>query len=370
MTISNTVPVPALTSPHDVLVRVLAVALNPTDHKMPANFPPPGNRVGCDFCGVVVHAGDAVVVVQAGDGDDQTPTPSQRHTPMGPGTRVCGGLFPYGRQQEDQEDPDCGAFAQYVVADSRLLIRVPDSWSDLQAAALGGIGWTTAGLAISDPDALGLPGFPSSPAAACDKSGRPVPVLVYGAAAATGTMACQLLTLSGYAPIAITSKQSASLATAYGAHGTAAYTSPTCVQDVRDSIASSDSGDGGGGGGGGGTSGPIRHAIDCITTRESARLCFAALHRTGGRYAGLEGLPDSWRTRRAVHVKEVMAFEGLGRAMVVEGDPTGGTYSREANPALFGLCRRWAGEVQLLVDAGRLRSHPVREVGGAVFCIR
>ncbi|KAI0477621.1 putative zinc binding dehydrogenase [Xylariaceae sp. FL0804] len=350
LSISNSVPTPTLASPHDVLVRVLAVALNPTDHKMPAHFPSPGNRVGCDFCGVVIHT------VHAGQA-----TSSQPSTALKVGTRVCGGLFPYGRPQGGDQ-PTCGAFAQYLVADSRLLVRVPDAWSDLQAAALGGIGWTTVGLAMSDPDALDLPGLPSRPAAAAAQNPTgdggpgpgPMPVLVYGAAAATGTMACQLLALSGYAPVAVASKPSAALAAAYGARATAAYTSPTCAQDLRDAVAAVAVG------GGGARGEPLRHAIDCITTRESAALCFGALHRTGGRYACLEGLPAAWRTRRAVRVKEVMAFEGHGRAMVVD-DPT---YSRPANPALFELCRRWTVEVQQLVDAGRLRSHPVREVEG------
>lgn len=335
LTVSSTVPVPPLTSSHDVLVRVLAVALNPTDHKMPTHFPCPGNRVGCDFCGVIVQVGNEAST----DGF------------MGPGTRVCGGLFPYGRPQHDV--PDCGAFAQFVIADSRLLIRVPDTWSDLEGAVLGGIGWTTAALAISASDALGLPGLPSHPAPKL-KNNQPTPVLVYGAATATGTMACQLLRLSGYAPIAIASKQSAGLAMVYGAQATAAYTSPTCAQDIKDALTTI------------GIVEPIRYAIDCITTRESAQLCFAALHRTGGRYACLEGLPDEWRTRRAVHVKEIMAFEGHGRDMIVD-DPT---YSRKASPVLFELCERWAVEVQNLVDAGRLKSHPLREVeGGSWDCV-
>jgi NADPH:quinone reductase-like Zn-dependent oxidoreductase len=212
LTISHTVQIPALTSAHDVLVRVLTVALNPTDHKMPAHFPSAGNRVGCDFCGVVVQSGEEV-----------------RKDLTRARTRVCGGLFPYGRPQGDNE-PDCGAFAQFVVADSRLLVRVPDTWSDLEGAVLGGIGWTTAALAMSDTDALALPGLPS---AATPQPSSPIPVLVYGAATATGTMACQLLRLSGYAPIAIASNQSAKLVTAYGAHATVAYTSPTCVQDIK-----------------------------------------------------------------------------------------------------------------------------------------
>ncbi|OOQ89641.1 hypothetical protein PEBR_07325 [Penicillium brasilianum] len=104
----------------------------------------------------------------------------------------------------------------------------------------------------------------------------------------------------------------------------------------------------------------IRHAIDCITTRESVKLCFTTLHRMGSRYSCLEGPPAEWHTRRAVHVKEILAFEGHGRDMIVDGP----TYSRTASPALFELCKRWTAEVQNLVDAGRLKFHPVREIKG------
>lgn len=155
---------PQLPSAHHVLVRVLAVALNPTDHKMVTYFPSPGRMAGCDFCGVVVEKGT-----------DACPA----------GTRVCGGVFPYALSGGLQS----GAFAQWVVADGRLLLKVPGSWDDLQGAALGGVGWGTTALALADPEALALDALPSKPAA--DKE----PVLVYGGATATGTMACQLLKL-------------------------------------------------------------------------------------------------------------------------------------------------------------------------------
>jgi NADPH:quinone reductase-like Zn-dependent oxidoreductase len=164
LTISTAVPIPTLQSPHDVLIRVLAVGLNPTDFKMATQFPKPGNGSGCDFCGTVDARGDSAVL------------------PLG--IRVCGAVFPYSL------DARAGAFSQWVVADSRHLLRVPDAWTDVQAAALGAVGWGTAALAMADPRALGrLEGLPSRP------MGKWTPVLVYGGATATGLMAVQMLRL-------------------------------------------------------------------------------------------------------------------------------------------------------------------------------
>ncbi|KAI1135883.1 putative zinc binding dehydrogenase [Hypoxylon sp. FL0543] len=321
LVISHRVVVPALDSEHHVRVKVLAVALNPSDYKMVQFFPARNNMAGCDFCGVVTEKGaEAVVDV---------------------GTRVCGAVFPYGRQ-DATDDVRSGAFSQFATADSRLLLRVPETWSDLEGAALGGVGWCTVGLALSSLDALALSALPSKPA------DEKEPVLVYGAATATGTMACQLFELSGFAPVSVTSPQSSALAIEYGASGTASYLSPTCAESLE-RIAGT----------------PIRHAFDCITSAESVATCFAALARTGGRYACVESLQDSWRTRRAVRVKEVMGYEAFGRHVQLgseEADPT--TYTRKANPAAFDICARWAVEMQKLLDASLVKHHLIREVYG------
>lgn len=124
-----------------------------------------GNTAGCDFCGIIEEAGSSSLYTS--------------------GVRICGADFPYRRQ-----NPYKGAFAQYAVADSRHVFKVPETWSDCQGAALGAIGWGTAALAISDPDALNLEGLPSK---AVEK---PIPILVYGGATATGIMAIQMLKLS------------------------------------------------------------------------------------------------------------------------------------------------------------------------------
>lgn len=169
LTINRSAPIPEVKSDHHVLVRVLAVALNPNDHKMVTHFNTPNSIAGCDFCGIIV-----------------SPVPSSSSTAdsLPEGTRVCGALFPY-----SPVDDDNGSFSQFCVVDSRLLVKVPDTWSDLEAASLG-VGWSTISLAFSDPNALNLEGLPTKPSHQTKE-----PVLVYGGATASGTLACQLLSL-------------------------------------------------------------------------------------------------------------------------------------------------------------------------------
>lgn len=170
LAVSHTVPMPPLpTPPGHVLVRVLAVALGPNDFKMPAYMPDPGATAGCDYCGVVVATSPA---------DD-----SHSHKE---GDRICGSVFAY-----NPALPLDGAFAQFAIVDARLALRVPGSWTDAQAAALGGVGWTTAALALWGEGMLALKGRPSRPVTGPASE----PVLVYGGATASGTMASQLLKL-------------------------------------------------------------------------------------------------------------------------------------------------------------------------------
>ena len=107
---------------------------------------------------------------------------------------------------------------------------------------------------------------------------------------------------------------------------------------------------------------PIRHILDCITSADSADICFAVMARTGGRYACLEGLPQNRRRRQVIKVKEVMGYEGHGyRVQIGTKDET---YSRDANPVMFAICCRWAVAMQKLLDAGKLKHHPVRQLDG------
>ncbi|KAG6003603.1 putative secondary metabolism biosynthetic enzyme, partial [Claviceps maximensis] len=308
-------PMPTISEPFQVLIRVLAVALNPSDFRMPSYHPVPGAVLGCDFVGTVLEAGCEAVA-------------------WAPGTRLCGAIH-----GSNPADPSNGAFAEYLVADARLLLRVPDTWSDLEGAALGGAGWATVALAMEN--SLKLTGCPSSPAPPRTDGSR-VPVLVYGGATATGTMACQILTKSGYNAIAIASSASSTLVKEFGATSVFAYTSPTWAETVRKA-----------------TDGSLKHVIDCITSPETISCCFTTLARAGARYASLDYAPPEWRTRKSVNVDMPLAYAIWGKEIKLRD-----LYYRKADPTKLELGIRWRHEIQMLLDKGQIKCHPVREVLG------
>jgi len=124
----------------EILVRTIAVAINPTDHKMPANFPSPRAIIGCDFAGIIVAAGSDVrgnFSVQVGD-------------------RVAGGV--HGSNPVDHTD---GAFAEYVRTSADLIFLIPTTMSWEDAAAIGGTGHGS--LCIVLWLVLSLPGTPEVP---------------------------------------------------------------------------------------------------------------------------------------------------------------------------------------------------------------
>lgn len=120
----TTTPVPKLREDY-ILVRTLAVALNPTDYKAidgkmgGDEAALAGCRLGCDYVGVVEEVGPRV-------------TKKFRK-----GDRICG--VAHGCNQGVPED---GTFAEWIVVKGDLAIAVPERLSDEEAATLG-IGITT-----------------------------------------------------------------------------------------------------------------------------------------------------------------------------------------------------------------------------------
>lgn len=200
--IAQAQPLPVL-SPSQILVRTAAVALNPTDYKMHANFPSPGATVGCDFAGTIVALGSDILAsslsTSSSSPSSSSPLSSpsssseqqQKYPALKIGDRVCGAVH-----GSNPIDPSTGAFADYVHTEGDLVLRVPDSVPWEQAAALGGIGHGTLALALWR--SLGLKGTPDLPLEGKkqaddgeEEDGQYV--LVYGGSTATGTMALQLL---------------------------------------------------------------------------------------------------------------------------------------------------------------------------------
>lgn len=172
LAISHNAPLPLPLAPDQVLVRTVAVALNPCDWKMPDNFPSPGAVDGSDFAGTIVALGSDI---------QKAASSSTRHR-FALGDRVCGAA--HGSNPADRAN---GAFADYVAATADILMKVPEGVTFEQAAAVGGTGIATLGLVLHEH--LRVNFSPRAPAAEIET----FPVLVYGGGTATGTMAIQLL---------------------------------------------------------------------------------------------------------------------------------------------------------------------------------
>lgn len=122
------------------------------------------------------------------------------------------------------QSPDGGAFAEFVIGDAELSLRIPDAMG-FEAAATLGTAITTVGQSLYQ--SLQLP-WPTAPAA------EPFPVLIYGGSSAMGTLAVQYAMLSGCKVVTTASPGNFELARAMGADEVFDYVShhPHCIQDV------------------------------------------------------------------------------------------------------------------------------------------
>ncbi|RYP39196.1 hypothetical protein DL767_002304 [Monosporascus sp. MG133] len=101
---------------------------------------------------------------------------------------------------------------------------------------------------------------------------------------------------SGLTPIAMCSPKNVNLAKSYGAEAVFDYASQDASGTIRKH-----------------SGGRLRHALDCITDKESVECCYQAIGRTGGSYVALELVEDELRTRGAVKYDFVMALDAFGR---------------------------------------------------------
>ena len=154
-------PLPKL-RPGYLLVKVCAVALNPTDWKRIDLVGSAGALSGCDYAGVVEETG------------------SGYEKDWKKGDRICG--MCHGCDQTQLEN---GAFAEHIVVKADVQMRVPDHLGDEEAATLG-VGYITVGQGLFQAMKLPLPTEPAK---------VPETILIYGGSTATGTLGIQLAKL-------------------------------------------------------------------------------------------------------------------------------------------------------------------------------
>lgn len=99
----------------------------------------------------------------------------------------------------------------------------------------------------------------------------------------------------------------------------------------------------------------LRYALDCISTDSTMEFCYACLGRTGGRYVRLEPFAASLHTRPTVTPDWVIGSMVHGKEI---GWPP--PLAREADGDVRVWAAGWYRTVQRLLDAGRVRAHPVR----------
>ncbi|RYP47487.1 hypothetical protein DL768_006459 [Monosporascus sp. mg162] len=304
--------------PGTVLVKTTAMALNPSDYKMGAAFPTPGAIVGMDFAGTVIRIAEGT------------------ETDLVVGDTVCTAVH-----GSNPAEPGNGAFAEYVRVPANMLLRVPTSLGPVQASTLG-TALATCIMALWGDKALGLS---STPDTVTDTLFPPLPVLVYGGSTATGTIAIQLLKLSGYDPITTCSPHNFDLVRSRGASAAFDYTS----LDVAAAIKTH-------------TGGRLKYALDCIADPHSVDVCYRAIQRVGGRYASLELVSDELlRKRRAVKPAFVMAPEVYGSEVKLAKG-----YERPPNAENQKLAVRFFRVFQRLVDEGKLVAHPLQVLEGGL----
>ncbi|KAI9768104.1 MAG: putative secondary metabolism biosynthetic enzyme [Geoglossum simile] len=294
-----------------MMVKVVAVALNPCDFKMPYRFPSPGATSGNDFAGVVVAIG---------------PNIAKRFKV---GDRVCGAAV--GANPIDHES---GAFAEYLRADPEFTFNMPDSMSFETAASISSSVLATLGLALFK--AMRIPFTPERP------TEKPKKVLVWGGSTSVGTMAIQLLRICGHIPITTCSPKNTGLVKSYGAEAVFDYNSPTCAADIRAY-----------------TKNTLSLVLDPLTEARTTKACYESIGRAGGKYVCLEMCRDRHRTRKTVQVEFVMGSAIIGGELALRDG-----YEREADleKRKFGI--GYYRQLQKLFDEGRIKPHPIRIVPG------
>ncbi|KAF2819717.1 putative alcohol dehydrogenase, partial [Ophiobolus disseminans] len=299
----------------EVIVKTVAVALNPVDTKLIGPFITPGAIFGYDLAGAIVAVG--------------------KSDPYGfkIGDRVCGSA-----RGMNPNKPLGGAFAEYVSLPADLTLRMPDHMSFEQAASLG--------TAIASA-CLSLFWTAKIPATIKEPATKPFPVLVYGGSTASGTMLLQMLKLCGARALTTCSPKNFDLVKSYGADEVFDYKSPTCAEDIRAA-----------------TKNGMKFAFDCITTEASTKLCYNAIGRVGGKYVALNPYSESATTRKVITPDWILATIIIG-----EGSAWPEPYNREPDPEIRKVAQATYSAVQALLDEGKLKAHPIEMSTGGLPAI-
>lgn len=252
---------PALKS-DEVLVRIIAVAQNPTDVKsFDQNRYGDGAVLGCDFCGIIDKVGHDVVELHIGD-------------------RVAG-LVRGGSVSS-------GAYATHTITYARFCFRVPEELSSPAAATIP-IGLTTAWLALFSPFSLGIQRETASPQ-----------LLIWSGNTSVGQFAIQIA--KHYGIEFATTCSSKEVAEKLGAKHIFDYRSPTVIEDIIAVLPN------------------ITHVLDCVGTETSSLVASQAITDRGGVLCTVQpGKRYTDGLKTGVRATDVLVFTSFSDVVKVGG---------------------------------------------------
>ncbi|KAF2871289.1 putative zinc-binding oxidoreductase ToxD [Massariosphaeria phaeospora] len=299
------VPIPQLRSDY-VLVKVEAVALNPSDWKSLDYLSTPGSTCGNDLAGTVMEVG-AGVTAQLKKGDH-----------VAAFAHACNSL-----------EPEDGAFADYAVVKGDVAIKLPDSMSFEEGATLG-VAVATIGLGLYQKLGLALPDQPTNELHW---------VFIHGGATAMGTFAVQMAKISGYKIISTSSPRNFDLVKSYGADIVFDYSSPTCAADIHKL-----------------TNNTLYHAFDIISKPASAQLCADTLSTNSTAqqplYSPLLAGPEPF-PRDDVTSTFTFAYTCNGEGY------KGGDVDIPPSAEDFEFSKRFVKVIEKLLQQEKVRIHPI-----------
>ncbi|EHK24949.1 uncharacterized protein TRIVIDRAFT_61701 [Trichoderma virens Gv29-8] len=299
-------PIPKLRDDY-ILVKTVAVGLNPTDWKhVDFLVKEGGPLIGCDYAGIVEAVGPAV-------------TKSFKK-----GDRVCG--VAHGSNVVQPED---GTFAEYIVAKGDLQIKIPDNMTFEEAATLG-VSVSTVGQSLYQFLDLALPTAPSTDA---------TPILIYGGSTATGILGIQYAKLSGYKVLTTCSPHNNDLVKSLGADAVFNYNDPDCAAKIREY-----------------TNNSLTIAWDTISLPDSAKICEEALSSSPSPETTLKyhSLLQVKISRTDVKATYSLAYTAIGEAFTLGGQPM------PAKEEDFHYAVKFWDLSRELFNAGKLKASPIQ----------
>ncbi|KAF4468056.1 zinc-binding oxidoreductase alcohol dehydrogenase [Fusarium albosuccineum] len=293
--------------PNDcVLVRPVAVALNPTDWRhVEYGRAKDGCILGCDYAGIVEAVGSDV---------------NKQWTP---GDRIFGCAH-----GANLVNPDDGVFGELAAVVGDLQMRIPDSMGFEQAATVG-LGAITVGQGLYQK-ALQL----ELPEAAGQVPRKDISVLIYGGSSATGALGIQYAKQSGYTVITTCSPANFDYVKSLGADFVVDYRDKEAGAKIRDY-----------------TNNQLRHAWDTISIEDSARICAAALTSMSSLDPVYGTLLPVRSPRQDVRTVSTVMYTVFGKEFQF------GQSHVPPSPADFEFGKRFFSLTEELLAQGRLRPH-------------